>query len=60
MKKVMKLLDPSSGLMECRVCGKRHYAILQSGSERKDGITRYHRGAWQCLNGCKIQKEDSA
>ena len=53
MSKVMKLIDPSSGLMECIVCGHRHFANLQSGSERADGVTRYRRGSWQCVNGCK-------
>jgi len=46
----MKLIDGSSGLMECRVCGSTHYASLQSGSERADGVTRYHRGSYQCSN----------
>ena len=36
--------------MECRVCGSAHVANLQSGSERADGITRYHRGSYQCFN----------
>lgn len=43
-KKVMKLIDPSSGLMECRICGSTHYAMVQSGCERADGVTRYYRG----------------
>ena len=50
MKGPMKLIDASSGLMECGVCGFRHYAILQSGLERADGITRYYRGSYQCSN----------
>jgi hypothetical protein len=50
MKGPMKLIDASSGLMECRVCGSRHVASLQSGSERADGVTRYCRGSWQCSN----------
>ena len=53
MKGPMKLIDASSGLMECRVCGSRHYASIQSGSERADGVTRYYRGSYQCSNeGC--------
>jgi hypothetical protein len=51
MKGPMKLIDASSGLMECRVCGSRHFASLQSGSERADGVTRYFRGSWQCSDG---------
>ena len=46
----MKLIEASSGLMECRVCGFRHCASLQSGLDRADGITRYYRGSWQCSN----------
>lgn len=55
-KKVMKLIDPNTGLMECKVCGKRHYASLQSGHDRKDGVTRYYRGSWQCINKCKLSE----
>ena len=50
MKGPMKLIDASSGLMECRICGSRHYASLQSGTERDDGVTNYFRGSWQCGN----------
>ena len=45
-RKAMKLINPHSGLMECRVCGARHFAMIVSGS-------RYARGSWQCQNGCK-------
>jgi hypothetical protein len=47
--KVMKLLDPGTGLMECKVCGARHLASI-----RPDSGGRYYRGAWQCQNGCKL------
>jgi hypothetical protein len=50
MKGPMKLIDASSGLMECRVCGSRHFASLQSGYLRADGVTRFYRGSWQCGN----------
>lgn len=50
MKGSMKLIDASSGLMECRICDSRHYASLQSGHDRADGVTRYYRGSWQCSN----------
>jgi hypothetical protein len=46
-KNVMRLLDRSFGLMECRVCGRRHFAGLG------DGATRV-RGAWECQNGCEL------
>jgi hypothetical protein len=45
-KKVMRLVDRHTGLMECRVCGSRHVAMLRTGG-------KYRRGNWQCRNGCK-------
>ena len=42
----MKLLDASTGLMECTVCGARPVANLK----RTARGTFYERGAWQCLN----------
>jgi hypothetical protein len=42
----MKVIDGSSGLMECRVCENRHYGNLQSGYLRADGITRLYRGSY--------------
>ena len=47
-KKVMKLLDPDTGLMQCKVCGNRHIANLRQGGY-------YYRGSWQCQNGCKLK-----
>ena len=47
MKKVMKLFDPHTGLMQCRVCGSSHAANIKSGGG-------YYRGAWQCRFGCKL------
>lgn len=48
MKKVMKLLDERTGLMECIVCSARHIANKKS----KD---KFHYGSWQCKNGCKFE-----
>ena len=45
--KVMRLIDPSTGLMECKVCGRMHWAMLRSGGH-------YVRGSWQCIDGCKL------
>jgi len=42
MRGPMKVIDASSGLMECRVCGSCHRASLQSGYERADGKPDYH------------------
>ncbi len=48
-KKVMTLIDPYKGLMECKVCGAHHYASIKSGTNGN-----YYRGSWQCTNGCKL------
>jgi hypothetical protein len=47
--KVMRLIDPNTGLMECRVCGARHCANIRPMSNG-----HYYRGSWQCQNGCKL------
>ncbi|MBI2580721.1 hypothetical protein HYV85_02835 [Candidatus Woesearchaeota archaeon] len=47
-EKVMKLLNPETGLMECKVCGARHYAQLQEGG-------KYSRCSWQCQHRCKVE-----
>lgn len=49
--RVMRLLNPDTGLMECRVCGRRHCARLKSA-----GL--YVRGSWQCISGCKLSDLD--
>ena len=46
-KTVMRLVDSSTGLMECPVCGHRHLANI-----RPDSGGCYYRGSWQCPNGC--------
>ena len=43
--KMMKLLDPITGLMECKACGSLHNANIAGGG-------RYRRGSWQCRYGC--------
>jgi hypothetical protein len=47
-RKSMKLVDPSTGKMECKACGSVHFANIQSGLDRADGVSRYYRGSWQC------------
>jgi hypothetical protein len=42
-QKAMKLIDPYTGLMECKFCGARHIANVKQGG-------RYYRGSWQCHN----------
>ena len=48
-QKIMKLIDRSTGLMECKICGSRHVASVRPYS---NGC--YYRGSWQCINGCKF------
>jgi hypothetical protein len=43
MKRPMKLIDPNTGLMECGVCGSRHFANIKPHSGG-----RFYRAAWQC------------
>jgi hypothetical protein len=57
-KKVMKLIDQNTGLMVCKVCGSKHFANKQSGTERKDGKTTFCRGAWQCINCCTLAESN--
>ena len=45
----MKLIDPNTGEMECKVCGARHYARV-----KPDSGGNFYRGSWQCPNGCKL------
>lgn len=41
----MKLVDPHTGRMECRVCGATHVANVKGGTGGQ-----FWRGAWQCPN----------
>jgi hypothetical protein len=53
--KVMKILDRESGHMQCSVCGAEHWANIRPLSSG-----RYYRGAWQCINGCKLPERARA
>ena len=48
----MKLIDPNTGLMVCKVCGTKHWANIRPNS---NGM--YFRGSWQCQHGCMINSE---
>jgi len=52
--KVMKLLNPYTGLMECQVCGSQHAANNAPGGRG------FYRGSWQCRNGCKLPEREGA
>lgn len=43
---MMRLVDASTGLVECKVCGDTKIINTKPGGGS-------YRGAWQCLNGCK-------
>jgi hypothetical protein len=51
-KKIMRLIDPSTGYMECKVCGDYHVADIKP---RSGG--HYYRGSWQCRHGCKLEQD---
>ena len=51
-KKVMKLISPYTGEMECKVCGVVHFASIKPRSNGK-----YYRGSWQCINKCKLPEK---
>ena len=47
--KVMKLIDPYTGVMQCKVCGSEHRSDIKPRSGGK-----YHYGSWQCIYKCKL------
>ena len=49
--KVMRLVNPNTGKMECRICGAEHWANV-----RPDSNGQFYRGSWQCRFGCKLEK----
>lgn len=49
-KKIMKLVDPHSGKMECTICGSEHWANRVTGGN-------FRRGSWQCQYGCKFLED---
>ncbi|HUX56012.1 MAG TPA: hypothetical protein VMV77_03495 [Bacteroidales bacterium] len=54
-KKVMKLINPSTGLAECKVCGATKY--ISFVNKPFSSKSRYPRGSWQCVNGCNLDPE---
>jgi hypothetical protein len=56
-EKVMKMVDESTGLMECLVCGAKHNAVMKPGADGK-----YLPENWECVNRCKLihHKEKSS
>jgi hypothetical protein len=46
MRGPMKLVDGRTGLIECRACGRTHFANLRPGYLGGG----YYRGSWQCSN----------
>jgi hypothetical protein len=43
LRKPMQLVDPHTGMMQCRVCGSVHCANTKHGGG-------FSRGSWQCCN----------
>ncbi len=48
-EKVMKIVDESTGLMECLVCGAKHNAVMKPGADGK-----YLPENWECVNKCSL------
>ena len=51
-KKVMKLVDKTTGLMECKVCGDYHAAMV-----KPDSNGAFYRSAWQCRHKCQLPEK---
>jgi len=49
----MKLVDESTGLMECLVCGAKHNAVMKPGADGK-----YLPENWECVNKCRLIHHD--
>ena len=49
-KRVMRIIDRDTCLMECIVCGERHWPTINEGG-------RFKRGSWHCPNGCIFDRE---
>lgn len=52
-KKVVKLINPATGEMECKICGSPHFSNIKP---QRGG--HYYRGSWQCVNKCKLEDKD--
>jgi hypothetical protein len=52
-KEVMKLVDPSTGLLECLVCGEKRHAVMKPGADGK-----FLPENWECVNKCKLIHDD--
>jgi hypothetical protein len=51
--KTMKLVDESTGLMECLVCGAKHNAVMKPGPDGK-----FYPENWECVNKCRLIRDD--
>lgn len=51
-KKVMKIVDENSSLMECKICGSRHMGQIKPESNGK----LYYKN-WRCQNGCEFMSD---
>jgi hypothetical protein len=50
---VMKVVDESTGLMECLVCGAKHNAMMKPGADGK-----FLPENWECVNKCRLIPHD--
>lgn len=54
-KKVMKIIDENTSLMECVICGARHMGQIKPESNGK----LYYKN-WHCQNGCEFISDGTA
>jgi hypothetical protein len=50
---VMKVVDESTGLMECLVCGAKHNAVMKPDADGK-----FLPENWECVNKCRLIHHD--
>jgi rubredoxin len=49
MTKVMKIVDATTGKMQCKNCGATHFGQIKSGTGK------FYRSNWKCPNGCTAE-----
>ncbi len=49
----MKMVDESTGLMECLVCGEKRHAVMKPGPDGK-----FMPENWECVNRCRLIRHD--
>lgn len=48
-----KLVDETTGLMECLVCGEKYHTTVKAGTDGK-----FLPANWECVNKCRLIHDD--